>query len=98
MNSGIKSLPLAWCRSLLQFTKQYSGSGVALLLASLSISSRGVGAATWAGSLSHGYSSSRGKLMGVWAHMGGRVLNPQKPGKPNWEDTAKAPGHPVGTV
>ena len=36
--------------------------------------------------------------MGVWAHMGGRALNPQKPGKPNWEDTAKATGHPVGTV
>jgi hypothetical protein len=35
---------------------------------------------------------------GLALHMGGRALNPQKPGKPNWEDTAKATGHPVGTV
>ena len=35
---------------------------------------------------------------GLALHMGGRALNPQKPGKPNWEGTAKATGHPVGTV
>ena len=38
------------------------------------------------------------KLNTVWAHMGGRALNPQKPGKPVRKDTAKATGHPVGTV
>ena len=35
---------------------------------------------------------------GLALHMAGRALNPQKPGKPKKEDTAKATGHPVGTV
>ena len=38
--------------------------------------------------------------MGVWAQMGGRALNPQKPGKPSYfgRTRPRLPGHPVGTV